>query len=594
MNESPTGVHGRLAIANSFHDLRTTRQLVYGWFGVCAGAAFGVGSALTGHRILNLAAVACAAQPAAKLLVHILVQCAVRTPLIEHDAVYCAVTMAGSVAQLLWAACLFVLSRVWQGPAAVHISVSVLLAVRVIAVVQQALVFHISRTTIWSAYLPRIRETVIAHEVVAALQMFANRSAFVNAPPAVRHAAALQADTLPAVDECCSMFSVHKAVAMTFLDTSAGVCNSEELFEQLIAAVSMQPAVAVPAATSPLHRLFHRGSWSPPPAIATGDRKATGFASSCAAPEPEPMTLTANSAGVYERKPSGFMGTDGARSAFAADCITTSQLEKAVGHQHQHLAKQAVKLLDPSGSGKVSRAEFVAVVSGLSSRRAGLRSTLRDYQRMVRTLSGALTCVSIICLFFAVLGILHADVLGMGTSIVTGIFAFSIAFGSTLQSFFEGLIFVFVVRPYDVGDRVFMPDAQGQQLDLVVTRMNLLTTVFTSSSGQYMILSNSILRDTLINNAYRSVSREHRFMIKLPGEIPLDIVQGLHARLQKARERAQTTPQAPVELKGHFEGSDGTIRKGKGRTASEMLAVVRHYLLEEGLADVLPHSTPAP
>lgn len=72
-------------------------------------------------------------------------------------------------------------------------------------------------------------------------------------------------------------------------------------------------------------------------------------------------------------------------------------------------------------------------------------------------------------------------------------------FGNTCKTTFEAIIFLFVMHPFDVGDRV---DVDGVQM--VVEEMNILTTVFLRYDNQKIIYPNSVLITKPISNYFRS------------------------------------------------------------------------------------------
>ncbi|KAA8537465.1 hypothetical protein F0562_027073 [Nyssa sinensis] len=72
-------------------------------------------------------------------------------------------------------------------------------------------------------------------------------------------------------------------------------------------------------------------------------------------------------------------------------------------------------------------------------------------------------------------------------------------FGNTCKTTFEAIIFLFVMHPYDVGDRC---EVDGVQM--VVEEMNILTTVFLRYDNQKIIYPNTILATKPISNYYRS------------------------------------------------------------------------------------------
>lgn len=72
-------------------------------------------------------------------------------------------------------------------------------------------------------------------------------------------------------------------------------------------------------------------------------------------------------------------------------------------------------------------------------------------------------------------------------------------FGNTCKTMFEGIIFLFVMHPFDIGDRCEVDDVQ-----LVVEEMNILTTTFLRYDNQKICYPNSVLSTKPISNYYRS------------------------------------------------------------------------------------------
>ncbi|KAL8524228.1 hypothetical protein ACS0TY_013986 [Phlomoides rotata] len=72
-------------------------------------------------------------------------------------------------------------------------------------------------------------------------------------------------------------------------------------------------------------------------------------------------------------------------------------------------------------------------------------------------------------------------------------------FGNTCKTTFEAIIFLFVMHPFDVGDRVEVDDVQ-----MIVEEMNILTTVFLKYDNHKIYYPNSVLCTKPIHNYYRS------------------------------------------------------------------------------------------
>ncbi|KAL0346738.1 UNVERIFIED_CONTAM: Mechanosensitive ion channel protein 10 [Sesamum calycinum] len=72
-------------------------------------------------------------------------------------------------------------------------------------------------------------------------------------------------------------------------------------------------------------------------------------------------------------------------------------------------------------------------------------------------------------------------------------------FGNTAKMIFEAIIFVFVVHPFDVGDRCVVDGVQ-----MVVDEMNILSTIFLKADNEKVCYPNAILATKPISNFNRS------------------------------------------------------------------------------------------
>ncbi|KAL8126383.1 mechanosensitive ion channel protein 6-like [Apium graveolens] len=72
-------------------------------------------------------------------------------------------------------------------------------------------------------------------------------------------------------------------------------------------------------------------------------------------------------------------------------------------------------------------------------------------------------------------------------------------FGNTCKAMFEGIVFLFVMHPFDIGDR-----CEVDGIQLIVEEMNILTTIFLRYDNQKISYPNSVLATKPISNYYRS------------------------------------------------------------------------------------------
>ncbi|KAF8020548.1 hypothetical protein BT93_G1085 [Corymbia citriodora subsp. variegata] len=138
------------------------------------------------------------------------------------------------------------------------------------------------------------------------------------------------------------------------------------------------------------------------------------------------------------------------------------------------------------------------LVNAFRERRA-LALTLNDTKTAVNTLHRVVNVIVgmvILIIWLLILGIATTQfLLFLSSQLVLVAFIF----GNTCKTVFEAIIFLFVMHPYDVGDRCEIDGVQ-----MVVEEMDILTTVFLRYDNQKIIYPNSTLATKAIGNYYRS------------------------------------------------------------------------------------------
>ncbi|KAI3935328.1 hypothetical protein MKW98_027148 [Papaver atlanticum] len=138
------------------------------------------------------------------------------------------------------------------------------------------------------------------------------------------------------------------------------------------------------------------------------------------------------------------------------------------------------------------------VVNAFRERRA-LALTLDDTKTVVNQLHGMVNVV--VCILIVVIGVLILEIATTKFLVLISsqLLLVAFMFGNTCKMVFEAVIFLFVMHPFDVGDRCEVEDVQ-----MVVEEMNILTTVFLRYDNQKIIYPNSVLATKPISNLYRS------------------------------------------------------------------------------------------
>ncbi|TXG74839.1 hypothetical protein ES288_1Z006000v1 [Gossypium darwinii] len=109
---------------------------------------------------------------------------------------------------------------------------------------------------------------------------------------------------------------------------------------------------------------------------------------------------------------------------------------------------------------------------------------------------GRLVGIIIVVIWLLILEIASSKVL---VFISSQLLLVAFVFGNTCKTVFEAIIFLFVMHPFDVGDRCEIDGVQ-----MVVEEMNILTTVFLRYDNQKVIIPNSVLATKAIHNYHRS------------------------------------------------------------------------------------------
>ncbi|TKY75292.1 Mechanosensitive ion channel protein 8 [Spatholobus suberectus] len=171
------------------------------------------------------------------------------------------------------------------------------------------------------------------------------------------------------------------------------------------------------------------------------------------------------------------------------------------------------------------------MVNAFRERRA-LALSLKDTKTAVDELHNMLNIIVgivILIVWLVILGtpILHF-VIFIGSQLLFAVFVF----GNSCRTVFEAIIFLFVMHPFDVGDRC---EVDGVQM--IVEEMNILTTVFLKYDNQKVTYPNSVLATKPISNYQRSPDMGDAVDFCIHISTPLDKVATMKRRIIEYIER---------------------------------------------------------
>ncbi|KAJ6333219.1 hypothetical protein OIU77_009143 [Salix suchowensis] len=180
------------------------------------------------------------------------------------------------------------------------------------------------------------------------------------------------------------------------------------------------------------------------------------------------------------------------------------------------------------------------VVNAFRERRA-LALTLNDTKTAVNKLHRMVNF-----LVGIVIAVIWLLILGIATSkfllfLSSQLLLVAFVFGNTCKTVFECIIFLFVIHPFDVGDRCEIDGVQ-----MVVEEMNILTTVFLRYDNQKIIISNSVLATKAIGNYYRSpdMGDAVEFLVHLatPAEKIVTVKQKINSYIENKKDHWYPSP----------------------------------------------------
>ncbi|KAF7813588.1 mechanosensitive ion channel protein 10-like [Senna tora] len=178
-------------------------------------------------------------------------------------------------------------------------------------------------------------------------------------------------------------------------------------------------------------------------------------------------------------------------------------------------------------TGKIKRKSLKNWLVKVYLERKSLVHSLNDTKTAVdelNKLASAMVLVIIFIVWLLLMGFLTTQVLVfISSQLLLAVFMF----GNTAKTLFEAIIFVFVMHPFDVGDRCVIDGVQ-----MIVEEMNILTTVFLRYDNEKIFYPNSVLAIKPISNFYRSPDMSDSVEFAIDVSTSMDTIAALKARIK--------------------------------------------------------------
>jgi len=162
---------------------------------------------------------------------------------------------------------------------------------------------------------------------------------------------------------------------------------------------------------------------------------------------------------------------------------------------------QAALQLFPRGQ-TIDTGLVTDVVHRVHKDRKALCKTLFDTENVGKVLTYLITIIFATFMILVYAIIFDVSLTNWLIPLGTFFLGFSFIFGNSLKSLWEGVLFIFAIRPFDIGDRINIPGSSYPTL--IVSKIDMLTTTFYSPDGRCWIIPNENLYQSSILQYKRS------------------------------------------------------------------------------------------
>ena len=193
--------------------------------------------------------------------------------------------------------------------------------------------------------------------------------------------------------------------------------------------------------------------------------------------------------------------------------------------------KAMIKLFRPDRKGFLTKFDFVSSIDNVYRDLRVFRAGLANSQSIDDSYRTMINTVYYIVIIFLVLLILGFKTWEPLVSFSAFFFSFSFMFGPASSKFFEGMLLIFVRRPYDIGDKIALSDPEedtsssGSSTWFVENVTIFTTTVRFATTNEVATLSNGSLARLRIINAKRSPKAIVYVFMKFGSDIPYQMIK---------------------------------------------------------------------
>ncbi|KAI3711847.1 hypothetical protein L1987_70395 [Smallanthus sonchifolius] len=189
-------------------------------------------------------------------------------------------------------------------------------------------------------------------------------------------------------------------------------------------------------------------------------------------------------------------------------------------------------LIDVADKGQIDRKSLTEWVVKVYNGRKALAHALSDTKTAVKQLDKLVTVVLFVIVLVVWLLLTEIATTKVLVLLSSQLVVAAFIFGNTCKTIFEAIVFVFIMHPFDVGDRCVIDGIQ-----LIVEEMNILTTVFLRFDNEKIYYPNSVLSTKPISNFYRSPDMGDNVEFSIDFATPIEKIGLLKDKIKKYLEK---------------------------------------------------------
>ncbi|KAF8040627.1 hypothetical protein BT93_B2753 [Corymbia citriodora subsp. variegata] len=185
-------------------------------------------------------------------------------------------------------------------------------------------------------------------------------------------------------------------------------------------------------------------------------------------------------------------------------------------------------LLEGAETGKIDIKSLTNWVVKVYQGRKALVHALTDTKTAVKQLNKLVTGILIVITIIIWLLLMEIATTKVLVLLLSQLVLAGFMFKNTCKTIFEAIIFVFVMHPFDVGDRCVIDGVQ-----LMVEEMNILTTVFLKLDYEKIYYPNSVLATKPISNYNRSSDMGDKVELSIDFMTPIERIGAMKEKIKK-------------------------------------------------------------